>query len=619
MSFTRIKILSSLFFIAFALFMFLFFRTYIIEQQHETIDSNITNTQQYIKKSIDYLVNEKKQKYIKTSNIIFSDQKILTALANKNRTAFYKQAKPYYDRAKLRDNEFWGLHIIMADNMSFIRVHNPHVADKFIKKGSKPLIDQVNETHKTVTSFDAGKFGYFLRVVTPVFSADKKYLAAAEFSINVDSLTQYIKTQYGYESLFLVDNIKNKKFLNDLAKNQNGLTIFKTTNEDLFNHFRTVEELHSHDETLHNHLSYRDTFFSTAKVKLSNTASLVVAFDITDIIKNQIIFNENITTLIIFVIIIFFIIWLFATIFYIKNQKQIANELQKSHDILSENVIYAYTDLKGKIIDVSDAFCNISGYTRKEIIGSSHNILRHPDTKDRLYQDLWQSIKNNKTWKGELKNLRSDGSYYWVESTVSPRFDSNNNKTGYMSIQTNISDKKIVEINAITDSLCNVYNRRYFDEIFPNLINIAKRNDEKICLVIIDVDYFKQYNDIYGHQMGDDVLKLIASALRKSLKRPDDYCFRLGGEEFGMVFKAREKDMSLSFAAKIKESIEALSIIHSGSDISNYITASFGLVCKQAKDIVSADETYKEADDLLYQAKKLGRNRVESNVPRHTD
>ncbi|MDH5600597.1 MAG: diguanylate cyclase [Gammaproteobacteria bacterium] len=614
MPFTRIKIISALLFVVFALYMFLFFRTYIIEKQHESLESNIINTQQYIKKSIDFVISEKKQFYIQSSRIIFNDKNVLRTLKNKDRNNFYKTIMPYYDQLKLRDENFWGLHIIFPDNLSFIRVHKPHVPDDLITKGKKPLIDHVNETFHSVTSFGAGKFGYFLRVVTPIFSLDKHYLGAAEFSINVDSLTQHIKKQFGYEALFLINNIQNKKFLSELAKTKNNLAIFKSTNTQLFSYFDPTNRLHSHGKTVHEHFDYQGKSYSTFSINLSNTATLVVAFDISAIINSQLQFHKYITTLIIFVILIFLIIWFFATLLYIKHEKQIANELQRSHDIMSDNVIYSYTDLKGKIIDVSDAFCNISGYTRKELIGSNHNILSHPDTTDTTYNDLWHTIKNNKIWKGEVKNLRPDGSYYWVESTISPRYDSNNNKLGYMSIQTNISDKKIIETNSITDGLCNVYNRRYFDEIFPKLINIAKRNNEKLCLLILDVDYFKQYNDLYGHQMGDNVLKLIASTLKKSLKRPDDYCFRLGGEEFGMIFKANDSDRSLNFTNKLKENIKALKIIHSGSDISNYITVSIGMVCKPAIDIHNADEIYKETDDLLYQAKNSGRNRVKSNL-----
>lgn len=614
MTFTQIKIISLLFFTAFALYMFLFFRTYIIEKQHDSVDNNIINTQQYIKKSINFLINEKKQDYMKLSSIIFSDKKILSSLKNKNREHFYKHTKLYYDRLKQRDKNLWGLHIILPNNMSFIRVHKPKAPDKLIKKGKKPLIDQVNETYQHITSFDAGKFGYFLRVVTPIFSKDKIYLGVAEFSINVDSLTQDIKNKFGYESLFLVDDVNNKKFLNTLPKTKNNLTIFKSTNKRLFNYHNANVAEDTSKNIVHNHINFENKSFSTISFNLSNTASLVVAFDITNIIKEQKEFEENITKLITFVIIIFFIIWFIATNLYLKNRKQVASQLQKSHDIISENVLFTNTDLNAVITEVSDAFCRTSGYTRGQLMGSPHSIVRHPDTEDSTYDDLWNTIKANKIWKGELKNLRKDGSFFWIETTISPRFDDNHKKIGYMSIKQNITDRKIIETNSITDSLCGIYNRRHFDDVFQKVINVSKRKNEAICFLIMDVDYFKQYNDEYGHQMGDNALKNIAKSLKQSLQRGDDYCFRLGGEEFGVIFKEENKQLALNYANTIRTHIENLKIIHNGNNVSDYITASFGLVCKHANDIKNADEIYKNADDLLYKAKKTMRNTVLINT-----
>lgn len=614
MNFAKIKLISLLFFIAFALFMFLVFRTYIINKQHDSVDVNINNTKQYIIKSIEYLINEKKETYLNTASIIFSDKKILNALTAKKRNIFYSLTKPYYDRVKKRDKNFWGLHIILSDNMSFIRVHKPHVADKLIEKGKKPLIDQVNTTLQPVTSFEAGKFGYFLRVVYPIFSQDKKYLGLAEFSVNVNSLAQYIKSTFGYESLFLVDNINNKKFLSTLPKTKNNLTMFKSTNIEFFTSYKSNNPYEHHENLAHDLISNNDKYFSTVLIKLSKTASLVVAFDTTTIIKEHFEFTKNITTLTLIVIFIFAVIWIIASKLYIKNKKQVISQLQESHDILSENVIYSITDLKGIITEVSDAYCQLTGYTRNELIGKTHNIHNHPDTKKTVYEDLWHTISANKTWKGEIKNLNPDGSFYWVEITISPKFDANHNKIGYMSIQQNISDRKIIEINSITDSLCGIYNRRHFDDLFPKLINIAKRKNEQICFLIMDVDYFKQYNDIYGHQMGDTALKNISTCLKNSLHRADDYCFRLGGEEFGLIFKTDSKEMALDYANKIRVNIENLKIPHDASNVSKYITASFGLVCKHANEIYNADEIYKEADNLLYKAKHSNRNQVMVNT-----
>jgi diguanylate cyclase (GGDEF)-like protein len=168
-----------------------------------------------------------------------------------------------------------------------------------------------------------------------------------------------------------------------------------------------------------------------------------------------------------------------------------------------------------------------------------------------------------------------------------------------------------LEAQVITDSLTNLYNRRYFDSKFSTVIRSAKRNNKLLCFLMIDVDYFKRYNDSYGHQEGDRVLVEVATCLRKNIKRADDYCFRLGGEEFGIVFKADSKEHALTFANSIRESIENLKISHTKSEVSSYITVSMGLACREANTIVNEDAFYKEADILLYQAKEMGRNRVE--------
>lgn len=460
MSYTGIKVISVSLFILFALFMSLLFRNYIVEKQSSGIDANISNTNQYIRKSVDFLINEKKQDYVTKSKIIFSDKVVLEALQNREREGFYQAVKSYYNRVQQSDKNFWGLHIILPNNLSFIRVHKPHVADKLIPKGAKPLIDKVNETHQQVTSFDAGKFGYFLRVVTPIYSLENTYLGVAEFSVNVDSLTQYIKTEFGYESLFLVRNLNNKAFLNSLPKTDNGLTHFKSTNAKLFSNYSSG--IHNDNYFIHS----QNRSYSTISVKLSESADLIVAFDVTEIINEKNLFENNINAMITIVILIFAVIWFFATLFYINNRRQTAIQLQKSHDIISENVIYSNTDLDGVITEVSDAFCRVSGHGREKLLGNTCNITKPSDIDSPTQEKLWKTIRADKIWQGEIKSRHSDGSVYWIDATISPRFDENRNKLGYMTIIQDITDKKVIETLSITDSLCDVYNRRHFDEVF---------------------------------------------------------------------------------------------------------------------------------------------------------
>lgn len=173
---------------------------------------------------------------------------------------------------------------------------------------------------------------------------------------------------------------------------------------------------------------------------------------------------------------------------------------------------------------------------------------------------------------------------------------------------------KLIEKISITDGLTDIFNRRHFNETFPKIINSAKRKDELVCFLMLDIDHFKLYNDNYGHQAGDEVLVKFAKCLKENLKRADDMAFRLGGEEFGIVYNEDSKAKALEFANKLRQNIEDLHIPHEYNSASAYITVSMGLLCKKASEIKNMDEAFKQADDLLYEAKDTGRNRVSVNL-----
>ena len=125
-----------------------------------------------------------------------------------------------------------------------------------------------------------------------------------------------------------------------------------------------------------------------------------------------------------------------------KRENKELSDLLKKYD---DNVIASNTDLKGIITYASKAFVHISGYSLDELIGKPQNIVRHQDTPSQTFTVLWQTIKNGKTWRGNLKNKRKDGSYYWVDSTISPLYDENNKVIGYSSIRRDITHEKLAQ------------------------------------------------------------------------------------------------------------------------------------------------------------------------------
>ena len=181
-------------------------------------------------------------------------------------------------------------------------------------------------------------------------------------------------------------------------------------------------------------------------------------------------------------------------------------------------------------------------------------------------------------------------------------------------ILTNISDKKKIEEISITDSLSGLYNRNYFEMIFEKETKRSKRDLKALTLILLDIDLFKQYNDTYGHQEGDNAIKAIASVLIKHTNRSYDYAFRIGGEEFLILTYQDNFDNVEALSENIVKDVEELKISHHKSDVSKFVTVSIGSVQFTPSHPYSHDEMFKKADDLLYQSKSSGRNRFSSEL-----
>jgi len=297
-----------------------------------------------------------------------------------------------------------------------------------------------------------------------------------------------------------------------------------------------------------------------------------------------------------------------------SNIKQM-EEIKGFNRMLDENVISFSVDTRGIINYASQAFCTISGYSKEELIGKTHNIIKHPDMPVTVFKEIVLAITSAQTWRGEIKNLKKDGSYYWVNAVLEPIFDKKRSIVGYTAVQQDITDKKIIYELSITDGLTSLYNRRYFNDIAQGIIEQTMRDEEVFAFLLLDIDNFKKYNDTYGHQAGDEVLITVAQSLKSTFKRSDDTIFRLGGEEFGILINSKTIDNVMALAELTRKNIESLQIEHKNNLPSEVITASFGIgiiSSKYNKDLHYLDSLYKNADDALYKAKDNGRNRIVS-------
>jgi diguanylate cyclase (GGDEF)-like protein len=161
-----------------------------------------------------------------------------------------------------------------------------------------------------------------------------------------------------------------------------------------------------------------------------------------------------------------------------------------------------------------------------------------------------------------------------------------------------------------TDGLTGVANRRQFDGVLEVEWARASRNRSWLALILVDVDYFKLYNDTYGHQAGDACLKTVASILVGNIHRPEDMTARYGGEEFAIILPGTELTGAATVADRIRARVESIEIAHAGSEVSRYITLSGGVASAIPRKDEAPTTLIAAADKALYQAKHEGRNRV---------
>ncbi len=286
------------------------------------------------------------------------------------------------------------------------------------------------------------------------------------------------------------------------------------------------------------------------------------------------------------------------------------NELAQQMDLVDRYVPISRTDLKGQIVSASLAYYRLTGYSAQELIGRSHSILRHPDTPESLYAELWHSLKNAKVWSGEIKNKRRDGLPLWLHMQITPDYDLEQNVTGFTAICQDISAQKLLEQQALTDPLTGLYNRRHFDATFARELARCVREGLSLGLALIDADHFKQYNDQFGHDAGDQVLKAIAQTLSEGLQRATDFAFRIGGEEFAIIFSGLNAKQAEHLIEIIRRDLARQKIPHPSNQPHGVISISVGISIQRPDRATRQFDLFDRADRALYRAKESGRDRI---------
>ncbi|MDH2897838.1 sensor domain-containing diguanylate cyclase [Rahnella variigena] len=280
-------------------------------------------------------------------------------------------------------------------------------------------------------------------------------------------------------------------------------------------------------------------------------------------------------------------------------------------------------DPRGMLNDVSSRFQRITGMTRQDILADKWIQSMHVEDRRAAVQTWEQCLKTGAPLDIEVRFCHVDRGWNWMRIRAAASYATDGSIQRWYGTAEDVHERKLLElklvkanrrleIQARTDSLTKLPNRREFKKVLSHEYMRAKRNRTPLTVVMIDIDYFKHFNDHYGHLSGDACLRLVARTLRKSLKRSTDVVTRFGGEEFAAILPDTDLKGAWIVAQHIMESIESLGIKHSFSEF-NRVTISQGIATympdqdpgiEDQSDIVSA------ADEALYLSKNNGRNQI---------
>jgi diguanylate cyclase (GGDEF)-like protein/PAS domain S-box-containing protein len=274
----------------------------------------------------------------------------------------------------------------------------------------------------------------------------------------------------------------------------------------------------------------------------------------------------------------------------------------------------------GRFTYVSPSARAIFGWDPSAMIGTDGtNLIYEPDLP--VLQAVLARTAGGETGliRHQVRVVCADGSLKWAETSAHTELGKSGESQTILVIR-DVSERKRAEEEleklARKDGLTGLANRRSFDEMLEQSWHQTLRQGSQIALLLLDIDHFKQFNDFYGHQAGDDCLRTVAAAVGELARGPSDLACRYGGEEFAIILTGIEPNAAVELAEVARSAIAALGVPHEKSS-SGYLTVSIGVATAVARiggSIRMPESLLQAADHALYKAKAGGRNRVERSV-----
>ncbi len=553
------------------------------------------------------------------------------------RDALRRLLKTKYERAK--EKGVLQYHFVLKNNESFYRAHKPSKFGDSLREVRADFA-YVNETQKEIRGFTQGKTAHGFRNVFPLFDANGVHVGAMEVSFSSDSFQWYLNKISGIHSHFLVD----KHIFDSNAWKRDDLVLKYEQSAESPNYMLTLGKLHKEEKCIvanalrlkriaqeieekivegkafSSYVASKNEVMVVSFLPVKNledkALAWIVSYEDSPIIKSSL--QNSLVVRAVSFFISLLIIYFLVKLVYSREQLEEKNRgMERQHKLLND--ILNATDNVMLITDFRDVkfsnnrFKNMLQLKRSQQFNqkSHHDFLSIFIHKEGyLHSGLLESNESfvsliartppeDRVVAIEDKNIETQAFKISLSKTE--------NSEDYLVTLSDITKMKAhydeTQKKAYVDGLTKVYNRNKFDEALSEELEDVKADGGSFSMAIIDIDKFKDFNDTYGHLIGDEVLITMADAVNKNVRETDVFA-RWGGEEFVILFKNTSIRRAEVVSNKLRDKIQ--NNVH---PVAGGITASFGLTQYLYGD--TPESVFKRCDEALYLAKANGRNRVE--------
>ncbi|MDD2780763.1 diguanylate cyclase [Sulfuricurvum sp.] len=528
---------------------------------------------------------------------------VMEAFRAKDHDTLHRLVTPRWEVMQKENPWLVVLQFHNGDGSSLLRMHQPDVyGDKIASQRS--MVAYVHKTAQQVAGFEEGRQGLAFRILIPAFDQGV-YVGSVEFGIAAPYFTDKIYRFAGYNSFFFV----NKNALGTFGRVAQPISVDNHIGMDIPSEFRPFIKQYAleHPKLENGVLSYRNQMYEVNILNTNDYQNKPIGAIM--FIRSTNDFNAHIrhllvaSALIVLVLIVIMSIGIDRIYTYITEKMS----FQKRYaQMILDSVPSPVIVTNGvELIAANNSFLGYLQYDNLEAFKKEHlcvcEYFESGDTDEYL-----MPTRNDKLWteymiEHPLKIHKAKITINNVTTTFEARLSvlKVNEETRYVVLFNDIS---MMQIQTMNDPLTQIPNRLHFTMVYRHLISMARRAEKPLTILFFDIDHFKGVNDRYGHLIGDKVLKQVSKLVSQRIRK-SDIVARWGGEEFILLLPDTEIEEATRVAQMLRKTIDEEDFEEAG-----HITCSFGVATLESDE--DGEHLLSRADELLYEAKSNGRNRV---------